>query len=99
MCFLGRHSGASLRAEEIVMQWGMDLNMFSEDHRARNISSYQPDGVPRVWALDGHTAINFVRSLWEALEPSPACRFDAIDRHILRISLKTFRWPLREVSC
>jgi len=68
----------------------MDLRMFSDDHRVRNISSYQPDGLPQVWALDGHSTINFVKSLWEALEPSPACRFDAIDRHILRISLERY---------
>jgi hypothetical protein len=75
-------------AKSWFRQWGMDLQMFLDDHRVRNVSSYQPDGIPRIWYVDGHSVVNFVRSLWEALEPSSACRFDAIDRHILRISLE-----------
>jgi hypothetical protein len=85
---LGGTSAIAPHAKKWFMQWGMDLDIFSDDHRFRNISSYQPDGVPRVWSLDGHSTINFVKSFWEALEPSAACRFDAIDSHILRISLE-----------
>lgn len=85
---LGGTSTLAPHAQKWFKQWGMDLRIFHDDHRARNISSYQPDGVPGIWSIDGHSVINFVRSLWEALEPSPACRFDAIDRHILRISLE-----------
>jgi hypothetical protein len=85
---LGGVSTLAPHARNWFMQWGMDLQMFPHDQRARNISSYQPDGVPRVWALDGHDTINFVRSLWEALEPAANSRFDAIDRHILRLSLE-----------
>jgi hypothetical protein len=85
---LGGASTLAPHAKSWFMQWGMDLRMLSDDHRVRNVSSYQPDGVPRVWTLDAHSTINFVKSLWEALEPSPVCRFDAIDRHILRVSLE-----------
>jgi hypothetical protein len=68
----------------------MDLRIFEDDHRARNISSYQPDGLPKFWSIDAHDAINFVKSLWEALEPSSFGRFDAIDSHLLRITLEGY---------
>lgn len=73
---LGGVSTLAPHAREWLKRWGVDLLMFNKDHRARNISTYQPDGVPRIWSLDSVSVINFVRSLWGALEPSPACRFD-----------------------
>ena len=65
----------------------MDLKMLPEDRDARNESSYQPDGIPDVWRTDAVTVLNFARDFWLALEPSPTSRFEAIDRHILRIVL------------
>jgi hypothetical protein len=85
---LGVASALAPHARSWFKQWGMDLRVFHDDHIARNISSYQPDGIPRTWSLDGQSVINFVRALWEALEPSPTCRFEEIDRQILRISLE-----------
>jgi hypothetical protein len=85
---IGGSSTLAPHARNWFKQWGMDLKIFQDDHRVRNISSYQPDGISKIWSLDGHSVINFVRSLWEALEPSSVCRFDAIDRHILRTSLE-----------
>ena len=87
---LGGASVLAPHAREWFKQWGMDLRIFPDDHRARNVSSYQPDGLPRIWALDSHAVINFVKGLWQALEPSPVCRFDTLDRHILRISLERY---------
>lgn len=85
---LGGASALAPHAKSWFKQWGMDLRVFNDDHAARNISSYQPDGIPRIWNVDGQSVINFVRALWEALEPSPTCRFEEIDQQILRISLE-----------
>jgi len=87
---LGGAAVLAPHARKWFKQWGMDLRTFQDDHRVRNISSYQPDGIPRIWSLDGYSVINFVRSLWQALEPSPLGRFDTIDRHILRLSLEKY---------
>jgi hypothetical protein len=87
---LGGATALAPHARKWFKQWGMDLRIFHDDHIARNISSYQPDGLPRIWSLDGHSVIKFVKGLWEALEPSPACRFDGIDQQILRISLEKY---------
>jgi len=87
---LGGTPSLAPHAKSWLLQWGIDLRVFTDDHRVRNISSYQPDGIPRVWTLDGHSTIRFIRGVWEALEPSPLCRFDVIDRHILRVSLEQY---------
>lgn len=92
---LGGADTLAPHARKWFKQWGMDLQIFRDDHRARNISSYQPDGLPRIWTLEGHSAISFVRGLWESLEPSTVCRFDAIDGHILRISLERYFHALK----
>jgi hypothetical protein len=76
---LGGASTLAPHARKWFKQWGMDLLIFHDDHRVRNISSYQPDGLPRIWSLDGHSVINFVRSLWEALEPSPGIAPAAVE--------------------
>jgi hypothetical protein len=85
---LGGASTFAPHARDWFKQWGMDLRIFHDDHRVRNVSSYEPDGLPQIWTLDGYSVINFVKDLWEALEPSPTCSFDTIDQHILRISLE-----------
>jgi hypothetical protein len=77
------------QAQAWFQQWGMDLRILADDRKARNTSSYQPDGVPKTWVIDAHSTVNFVRNLWEALEPSPMCRFEIIDQHILRLSLES----------
>ena len=86
---LGGGSVVAPQARDWFRQWGMDLKMLPEDRDARNESSYQPDGIPDVWRTDAVTALNFARDLWFALEPSPTSRFEAIDRHILRIVLSS----------
>jgi len=87
---LGGAATFAPHARKWFKQWGMDLRVFQDDHRARNISSYQPDGLPKFWSIDAHQSIEFVKSIWEALEPSPACRFDTIDSHLLRVTLEGY---------
>ena len=45
---LGGSAVLSESARNWFKQWGMDLKMFIDDHRARNISTYQPDGIPKI---------------------------------------------------
>jgi hypothetical protein len=85
---IGGAANFAPHARKWFKQWGMDLRIFPDDHRARNISSYQPDGLPKFWEIRGHSTLEFVKSVWEALEPSPVCRFDNIDSHLLRVTLE-----------
>lgn len=87
---LGGAATFAPHARKWFTQWGMDLRVFQDDHRVRNVSSYQPDGLPRFWSIEGNKTIDFVRSLWEALEPSSASRFETIDGHLLRKTLEAY---------
>jgi hypothetical protein len=76
------------QAQAWFRQWGVDLRSLPRDRHARNISSYQPDGIPDAWYVDGRDTLEFARDLWSSLEPSPLSRFEAIDRNILRIGIE-----------
>ncbi|MBR1251845.1 hypothetical protein JQ609_33640 [Bradyrhizobium sp. AUGA SZCCT0169] len=83
---VGGTTAIAPQAQAWLRQWGVDLRNFADDRDARNISSYQPDGIPNVWQIQGPDALEFARDLWASLEPSPLTRFDVIDRSILRIA-------------
>jgi hypothetical protein len=76
------------QAEAWFRQWGVDLRSFPDDRDARNVSSYQPDGIPNAWYIDGREALEFAHDLWDSMEPSPLSRFETIDRNILRVGLE-----------
>lgn len=84
----GGASAVAPQAQAWFRQWGFDLQNFPDDRNARNVSSYQPDGIPEAWYIDGRDALEFARDLWASLEPSPLSGFEAIDRNILRISIE-----------
>jgi hypothetical protein len=84
---LGGANTVAPQARDWFRKWGMDLKKLPEDRDARNNSSYQPDGIPDFWPTRSAQTLRFVRDLWSVFEPSPASRFEEIDRHILRISL------------
>lgn len=86
---LGGGRAVEAQARGWFRQWGMDLKIFAQDRDARNESSYRPDGMPDAWCVGASESLNFAREVWEALEPSPISRFDAIDRHILRLALES----------
>ncbi len=86
---VGGTSAIAPQAQAWFRQWGVDLKEFAGDRDARNISSYQPDGIPDTWQVDGREALEFARDLWASLEPSPLTSFDAVDRNILRIATET----------
>lgn len=90
MAPLGGAAAVAPQAENWFQQWGMDLKTGLDDRNSRNESSYRPDGLPNAWYLDGRDAVTFIHGLWLTLEPSEDSRFDAIDRHILRIALERF---------
>jgi hypothetical protein len=90
MAPLGGGIAVAPQAENWFQQWGMDLKAGLDDRNSRNESSYRPDGLPTAWYLDGKDAVTFIHGLWLTLEPSEDSRFDAIDRHILRIALEQF---------
>jgi hypothetical protein len=82
---VGGSGVVAAQAQSWLKQWEMDLRLISDDHDARNESSYRPDGIPDGWILDASKSLEFVSDVWKSLEPSPHSRFDVIDRHILRL--------------
>ena len=86
----GGASAVAAQAKAWFMQWGMDLGLAAKDQRARNESSYRPDGVPIVWEVDASDCLEFVSDLWRLLEPSPTSNFEQIDRHILRHAIESY---------
>jgi hypothetical protein len=92
---LGGSAALAPQAHAWFMQWGMDLNLAAKDQRARNSSSYRPDGIPQVWNVPAQDALEFVRDMWAALEPSSSSSFDLIDRHILRLALERHWYSLK----
>jgi hypothetical protein len=85
---MGGSTAVAPQARAWFQQWGMDLQSFPDDRDARNISSYQPDGLPDTWQIKAHDAVEFVKELWTALEPVGPTRFEAIDNQILRASIE-----------
>jgi len=86
---VGGASALAPQAKAWFIQWGIDLQNFPDDRHARNLSSYQPDGIPDAWYVDGRDSLEFSRDMWAVLEPSTLSRFENIDLSILRIALET----------
>lgn len=86
----GGASALAPQAKSWFMQWGMDLGLSTKDRDARNESSYRPDGMPRTWELNAKEGLEFVRDMWNALEPSTTSSFEQIDRHILRLAIERY---------
>ncbi len=87
---LGGTTTLAPQARDWFMHWGMDLGLAIKDRKARNESSYRPDGIPTTWDSPVKEGLAFVRDTWNALEPSSASSFEQIDRHILRIALERY---------
>jgi len=76
------------QARDWFQQWGMDLQIFADDRDARNRASYRPSGTYESTFIEVTAVAQFVRELWETLEPAAPSNFDGLDRYILRLSLE-----------
>ncbi|HYX71495.1 MAG TPA: hypothetical protein VE732_01885, partial [Nitrososphaera sp.] len=70
--------------------WGVDLKRLSKgvDRDARNQASYRPTYFDQGNALGVLDCSGFIRNLWRLLEPTQPSKFDAMDRHLLRLTLR-----------
>ena len=75
--------------QDWLTSWGVDLKIVSLDHLGRNEVSYRPNYINQVNSITPIKASEFCRNFWELLEPSAFSRFEILDRHLLRISLRT----------
>lgn len=85
---IGGNTALTVQAQDWFMQWGMDLNLATNDRDARNESSYRPDGIPAAWEISSSKVLEFTKDLWSSLEPSDQSSFEQIDRYILRLALE-----------
>ncbi len=81
---LGQGSIIRPSAQKWLRQWGMDLSNMSEDKIARNTASYRPSGMKPTGSSEAIQATEFVRSLWENLEPTTLSGFGNLDKFLLR---------------
>ena len=86
--------GAGTLSRAIGMKWmrtwGVDLKRLSKglDRNARNQASYRPTYLHKGAQLEVNDCSSFVRRLWISCEPSQPSRFDTLDRHLLRLTLR-----------
>ncbi len=86
--------GAATLSRAIGMKWmktwGVDLKRLSKgtDRDARNQASYRPTYLAQGAQLDVNECSSFVRRLWQVCEPSQPARFEALDRYLLRRTLR-----------
>ena len=70
-----------------LLTWGLDLERFTKDRRARNQSSYRPTAFSARGAAALTDLLPFVGELWRLNEPLGALAFARLDRHLLRCSI------------
>ena len=83
-------SGSQIRpiGNKWLTSWGLDLQRFTDDREARNEASYRPNTIYPVQSLDCSESAMFLRNLWNLCEPGLSSNFEALDRHLLRLSLE-----------
>lgn len=84
-------SSLRLIGKDMLTQWGFDLDRMSrgDEQRARNILSYQPTSIAPRSYLDAEQSAEFIVSVWSLCQPLVSSRFEMLDRHLLRESLRT----------
>jgi hypothetical protein len=73
---------------EWLISWGLDLRRLSDDREARNEASYRPTRLIPKMSLDAIACSEFLRNLWALYQPYGDSRFEALDRHLLRLTLR-----------
>lgn len=76
-------SSATAVAGQLVTAWGVDLRRGESEHRARNMSSYNPRAFEHM-PDEPADRLNFVENVWHLFEPTSSNKFDRLDRSLLR---------------
>ncbi|MFK4502859.1 hypothetical protein ABIF86_007150 [Bradyrhizobium japonicum] len=79
-------------AGNLVEAWGVDLKRGRDDHRSRNMSSYNPQALQQMPDQVADRVL-FIESVWSLFEPTSSSSFDLVDRLLLRSML----WQQHEV--
>jgi len=74
-------------AADLIAHWGLDLARGRDEHRFRNISSYNPQALHPL-STDVATSLRLVSEIWELCEPTGAGCFNNLDRFLLRALLQ-----------
>lgn len=81
-------TGGSAISQSWTTKWGLDLRLLSEDRGHRNNMSYRPTTFRSSRTVKPSDSVTFINELWKLFEPTASGRFDRLDMHILRNSLK-----------
>ncbi len=80
-------SGVTVIAENLVRQWGFELEKFEADRLRRNLISYNPTHLVSAAPRGISEVLRSVIDLWRCCEPSPPLTFQQLDWLLLRYSL------------
>lgn len=83
---------SSLTADLIIEAWGLDLRRGRDEHKFRNISSYQPHLLNSIHDPTDD-CLDFLDDFWTHLEPVSERGFELLDRHLFRNLL----WQLHRI--
>lgn len=67
----------------MIDAWAFDLNVATQHHEQRNISSYTPHDLNEI-PCSFQDEMDFLSETWNALEPSMPSGFTQLDNHLLR---------------
>jgi hypothetical protein len=73
---------------DLILAWGIDLQRAVDDRRARNASSYTAQILNPLQQTADET-LDFLVEFWGTFEPESGDPFLSIDRHLLRLMVKT----------
>lgn len=68
-----------------LLLWGVDVQMFSDDRDARNVSSYEPSEIDEA-IISWRETYEFLEQLWSTLNTGGSNLYEQIDRHLIRIA-------------
>jgi hypothetical protein len=70
------------------LSWGLDIARLAHDREARNLSSYRPTGFIAAPSAPVGETLKVIIAIWLSCEPTVDGAFAALDRQLLRASLR-----------
>lgn len=75
-----------------IRNWGVDLQRLASkergDRNARNEASYRPTALSPDRSVSASEVVRLSKHFWQLCEPVGSSKFEMLDRHLLRSSIK-----------
>ncbi len=80
-------AGTRFITSEWLSQWGLDLALWKQDRKARNVVSYNPSAFNTPGPLPVNDTMENVSRFWEICNPEAVGGFPVLDRYLLRLCM------------